>query len=456
MATTSYSYKNFESLGDIANKFNTSVLHLVKLNNWLRDPNDGHTFMMPAKSPKYIRPNYVDNKIVSYDFLENVEGSNCKPYRRLTMIVPLVGNGSTSIEDYWDTVNDITGISYKLLIDNLIDDSTNLSMDFDLNNDDFTLGNATELNTENNSFISVHEPILPEKRNKYQTSVINTGTDLLSEATNDYIAGYVNDISIANTLSSYNSNMPDYSGELIGNYVQELINLAGNRKLLSNSHGSFSFGMTGNIQNEDTSNNYRTDKTTSSVDDYSTDRDFRVKYLGNDKYVYGKSRFDVIGNPNIIKGQVVITIDGISLYMPCYPEGVKDSTKISYSASNSLGRSEPYQAYENSGPRSIPFTFKMHREMIGNITEIEKIVRYIESAAYPKYGADVATIRTTVKVGNSIYISGIMVDQSTDWEGPIGEDDKYNVVTVSFTIIETTGNPKTASDIRSMGGYRTS
>ena len=122
-----------------------------------------------------------------------------------------------------------------------------------------------------------------------------------------------------------------------------------------------------------------------------------------------------------------------------------------------MGRSEPFQVYHNSGPRSIDFSFRMHREMTNNIAEIEEIVRYIESAVYPNYSASdngVAAVKVSVRIGNVIYITGVMTSQSTTWDGPIGPDHKYNIVNVSFGITESTGNPKTSQTISQIGGFR--
>ena len=131
MATTNYSYYNHESLGDIANKFNTSVLNLVKLNKWLQDPNDGHTYMFPKDAPEYVKPEYdSQGNIYHYDTNPDPTDPDCIKYKLLEIVIPLIGNGNISIEDYWDNVNKITGISYNILVDNIINDNT-IDVDYD-------------------------------------------------------------------------------------------------------------------------------------------------------------------------------------------------------------------------------------------------------------------------------------------------------------------------------------
>lgn len=492
MATTNYAYRDYESLGDIANKFNTSTLNLVKLNQWLKDPNDGHTYMHPVKSPRYIEAIYTNGKFDHYEFHETLdEKQTYKEYRTLEMIVPIVANGSSSIEDYWENVNNITGISYNVLIDNIVNNTNAFSstilanIDDDPDADFSTQGKPSQ---DNNDFLTdsteikefdinnsanervIGEPVLPNIIDLQGMSVYN----LPSAGTNMYIREYMKDFSTK--LINGDIGVADYTDTVIGNYLQNQINAgAGNASayLASGLFNSKTVRYGGNDTTlfakrnrqsgyydkdgkwHQTSHRLLTDIYNGDYTDKFAMTSGRRGYTRGQN-LYGSRRYGYLGNPyGNIKGEVTVTIDGYTLYMPCYPENITDRTNVNYDEQNALGRSEPYQAYNNSGPRSIPFTFKMHREMMdGDREEVEKIVRWIESAAYPNYDTNVAAVKVSVKVGKTIYISGIMTDQSTSWEGPIGDDQKYNMVTVSFTIKEVTGDPKKSETIRKIGGYR--
>ena len=496
MATTNYAYHDYESLGDIANKFNTSTLNLVKLNQWLKDPNDGHTYMYPTKSPRYIEAIYKDGKFSYYEFHDVLdEKQTYKEYRTLEMTVPIVANGSSSIEDYWDSVNNITGISYNVLIDNIVNNTNAFSSTILANLDDdpdadFSTQNKPSI--DNNDFLTdsnkimefdisnsanervIGEPILPNITDLLGASYYNVS----SPNTNAYIVEYMKDFN--DKLLKGKVGVADYTTHEIGVYLQNQINAgAGNASayLASGLFNSKTVRYGGNdttlfAKRERRSGYYDKDGVWHQTergqlidiydDEYTANSAFtsgRSRYLKDRRlrgYHYGQGRYANIGNPyGNVKGEVTVTIDGKTLYMPCYPENITDKTNVNYDEQNALGRSEPYQAYNNSGPRSISFTFRLHREMIdGNREAVEEIVRWIESAAYPNYNTNVAAVKVAVKVGKTIYISGIMSDQSTSWDGPIGDDQKYNMVTVNFTIKETTGNPKTSSKIRSIGGYR--
>ena len=148
-----------------------------------------------------------------------------------------------------------------------------------------------------------------------------------------------------------------------------------------------------------------------------------------------------------------IIVNGDKVQIPCYPESVSDSNTASYSSVNPLGRSEPFQIYNNSGPRSVSVSFTMHCEMVGNYEYVPNLVKLIESATYPNYDNAVSAVKCTLVIGKSIKITGIITNTETRWYGPI-IDEKYQMVDISFSVTECTGNPKSQSQIKSMGGYR--
>jgi hypothetical protein len=177
---------------------------------------------------------------------------------------------------------------------------------------------------------------------------------------------------------------------------------------------------------------------------------------------------------NDILQAVEVTIGNTLIYMPCWPEQVSDGVDANYDILNVMGRSAPYVIYSYTGERVIEFTFKLHREMLDTPVamltediinnpnsvatragEIDRIVRIIESAVYPNYDGTVAAVRTQVKIGNTLFISGVMTSQSTNWYGPIGADHKYKQCDITFTVLESTNSPKSQSEITQIGGWRT-
>ena len=153
-----------------------------------------------------------------------------------------------------------------------------------------------------------------------------------------------------------------------------------------------------------------------------------------------------------------LQVEGIgTAVFPGYPESYSDSHQASVSQQTPLGRSEPFQIYQNSGPRTVSVSFRMDREMT-RTTEIGDIVGIVQSACYPVQTACYpvqmnATIipRCTLVIGNNCSITGIITSVNTNWSETIIED-RYMVVTLDFSIQECTGTPKLAGTVRGLRG----
>lgn len=148
-----------------------------------------------------------------------------------------------------------------------------------------------------------------------------------------------------------------------------------------------------------------------------------------------------------------IVVNGIGMWFPCYPESVSDSNSASYSSENILGRSEPFQYYTGSGPRTVSVDFEMHTDMCGDVNYVYKITDLVESACYPNYGGAIAASRVIFHCSNNITIRGIISNVSTKYSGPI-IDNKYAVINLSFSVTEVTGDPPSTGQIASIGGRR--
>lgn len=137
----------------------------------------------------------------------------------------------------------------------------------------------------------------------------------------------------------------------------------------------------------------------------------------------------------------------IKVYFPCMPQSFSDSRTASYTSQNPLGRSEPFQIYENSGPRTVSVSFRMHKEML-HVTPIEDVVTAVQSATYPIAWNGTIPPKVTLVIGNSCVITGIIAGGvETTWSETIDKNWKYNSVDLSFTVTECTGNPKTMADV---------
>lgn len=161
------------------------------------------------------------------------------------------------------------------------------------------------------------------------------------------------------------------------------------------------------------------------------------------------------------------------IIIPTYPESVQDTSNVSFAQSTPLVRSSPIYSYSNSGPRSVGFNFKLHREMMKQINYkksnakvtltddyVDILIKYLQTAAYPKYAASEKMVDpplVSVRLGDDIYIKGIVSGSvSTEYSLPIITDengnDKYAVVSIGFTINEV--DPYDANTVALAGSFR--
>lgn len=164
---------------------------------------------------------------------------------------------------------------------------------------------------------------------------------------------------------------------------------------------------------------------------------------------------------------------GEFIIIPTYPEQVSDTSAVTFSQSTPLVRSAPIYSYSSSGPRSVGFAFKLHREMMKQINYkksnakvtitddyVDILIKYLQSAAYPKYGDAEKLVDpplVTVRLGDDIYIKGIVSGSvQTTYDLPIITDengkDKYAVVTIMFTVNEV--DPYDAETVAMSGSFR--
>ena len=170
-----------------------------------------------------------------------------------------------------------------------------------------------------------------------------------------------------------------------------------------------------------------------------------VRLIGDDRGGLGR----IVGFASQNKCFLVVEGVGMAVF-PGYPDGYSDSHQASVSSQTPLGRSEPFQIYQNSGPRTVNVSFKMDREMT-RTTEIGDIVGIVQSACYPVQRNATIIPRCTLVIGNNCSITGIITSVNTNWSDTIIAD-QFMVVTLDFSIQECTGNPKTAGVVRGLRG----
>lgn len=164
------------------------------------------------------------------------------------------------------------------------------------------------------------------------------------------------------------------------------------------------------------------------------------------------------------------------IVLPTYPEQIQDGSTANYSQTPLLGRSAPTFSYSNSGPRTLDFTFPLHRDMMQQINGsnpnlpntgedyVDLLIKQIQAAAVPNYDASEKMVNppmVAVRVGTDVYIKGVINSRvSVTYDLPIIRDEnspfgeRYARVTVAFGVSEI--DPYDAEVLAQIGSFRKS
>lgn len=196
------------------------------------------------------------------------------------------------------------------------------------------------------------------------------------------------------------------------------------------------------------------------------DRSYRV--YGNDTGLTNKDN-SVTKIYSPIQNYIYLYHTDTLLLLPTYPENITDNSQAQFVPSTPLARSAPIFSYSNSGPRSIQFSFTLHREMMNQVNlesassflnpgddYVDLFLKQIQAAVLPNYGASAKMVDppiVAVRVGPEVFIKGVINGPiGVTYQLPILKNDKYAVVEVAFPVTEIT--PYDATTILSIGSFR--
>lgn len=175
---------------------------------------------------------------------------------------------------------------------------------------------------------------------------------------------------------------------------------------------------------------------------------------------------------NMIDNYIYLYHVGKFIVLPSYPDTIQDSMPVTYTASSPLGRSAPIYSYSSSGPRTIQFSFTLHRDLmkqlnygVSNIQVadmglnddyVDTMIKYLQAMVVPSYEDSSKMINPPIialKFGTDIFIKGIINGSvGLTYKPPILSNGKYAIVDVSFGITEI--DPFDAKEILQVGSYR--
>lgn len=162
---------------------------------------------------------------------------------------------------------------------------------------------------------------------------------------------------------------------------------------------------------------------------------------------------------NLIDNYIYLYHTDTLIILPTFPESISDNINTTYASTTIIGRSAPIYSFTNSGPRSVDFQFKLHRDMMNQIN-IEKnayayglkffeednddylkrklarkdyvdlMINELQSIALPSYVHGQKMVDpplVAIRIGDEIFCKGIVEGGvSTSYDGPILANPLYN------------------------------
>lgn len=152
--------------------------------------------------------------------------------------------------------------------------------------------------------------------------------------------------------------------------------------------------------------------------------------------------------------------------LPGYPDEVSDQMESSFQANTALGRSAPVYTFSSSGPRTVNFTLRFHRDMFeempSNVTlkdgedKADSFIHALQAIAVPKYNLSNKAIEpplVAIRLGKEIFIKGVVTSGiGITYGKPILVNEKYATMQVTFTVAEV--DPYDATTVFKNGSFR--
>lgn len=184
---------------------------------------------------------------------------------------------------------------------------------------------------------------------------------------------------------------------------------------------------------------------------------------------------------NMIDNYIYLYHIDTFIVLPGYADSVSDTIAVNFAQNTPLSRSAPIYSYSNSGPRTVQFSFSLHRDMMtqinygvsnapvgssnGAITSPESklnddyvdfMIKAIQAAALPSYAVAQKMVNPPIvalRMGNDIFIKGVITGGiGLTYKAPILSNGKYSTIDLSLTIAEV--EPYDAESVVTDGSFR--
>lgn len=194
--------------------------------------------------------------------------------------------------------------------------------------------------------------------------------------------------------------------------------------------------------------------------------DNALKQVVKDNEIKNKEN---LRNFRFIENYIYLHHTNTLVVLPIWPETIQDQSSATFSSASPLSRSAPIFSYSGSGPRSVQFSFELHRDMMNHVNHnvsnlinetnddyVDTMSKVLQACAVPKYSNESKMVDppfVSVRLGNQFFIKGVINGAvGVEHKLPLLDNDKYAIVTISFVVSEC--DPYDATDVMSMGSFR--
>lgn len=178
----------------------------------------------------------------------------------------------------------------------------------------------------------------------------------------------------------------------------------------------------------------------------------------------------------LIENYIYLYHTNTFMVLPVYPDQIQDQNQATFNSTTPIARSAPIYSYSGSGPRSVGFSFTLHRDLMSQVNYgvsnvkveidddyVDTLIKQIQSMALPNYnavGKMVDPPMVAVRIGDDIFIKGVVVGGPivnysgaliTNPKNPSGLP-RYSIVSISFSVYEI--DPYSAETVAQMGSFR--
>ena len=191
------------------------------------------------------------------------------------------------------------------------------------------------------------------------------------------------------------------------------------------------------------------------------------------QFAWDKNKYWAENPKDLIENYIYLYHLNQYIILPDYPEELNDQQAPKWSANSPLLSTAPIQSYSGNNERKLSVKTTWHRDMMNDINAtnystiipsigfssdedyVDKAIKQLMAAQLPVYNQSQMMVRPPVvalRLGNEIYIKGVLTNCGVTYHKPILRNGKYATIDVAIEVIET--EPYDAEMILDYGSFR--